>query len=272
MMSDLELAGYSPATKQTYVACIRAFAEFHKRSPAEMGNEEIRAWVGYLREDRNLGPQRLGQHFAALKFLYTKTLGRLEEVSFLSWPKKADRLPIVLSLEEVESLLGNLLSPKYRVFFTTVYAAGLRYTEASRLETRDINATRSVIHVRGKGNKERLVVLSPRLLVILRAYWQRVRPPAPWLFTSSKGGPLDPATARDALRLAAIRAGLDKKVTPHVLRHSFATHLLEGGTDLRVIQVLLGHTDIRTTTRYVRVATNVIAKTTSPLDRIRTSD
>ncbi len=144
----------------------------------------------------------------------------------------------VLSADEVEKLLRALEQPKYRVFFTLVYAMGLRLREASRLETRDIDAARGVIHVRhtnAKRKKERFVMLSPRLLVILREYWALTRPAAPWLFASSKGNPLSADMARRALKLAAAKAGVEKKVTPHVLRHSFATHLLEGGTDLRVI-------------------------------------
>jgi site-specific recombinase XerD len=161
------------------------------------------------------------------------------------------------------------------VFFATVYATGLRLGEACRLETRDIDAARGVIHVRqAKGHKERFVMLSPRLLAILRAYWSLeqppAQPPAPWLFASRRGRCLDADWARAALRLAARKAGIDKKVTPHALRHSFATHLLEGGTDLRVIQVLLGHESIKTTTRYARVSTELIGKTPSPIERVKT--
>lgn len=142
-------------------------------------------------------------------------------------------------------------------------------SEACELQIRDVDAARGVIVVRhGKGNKERLVGLSPRLLGILRAYWKQERPAAPWLFSSRTGGPLRDDAARMALSRAAIEAGIDKHVTPHVLRHSFATHLLDGGTDLRVIQVLLGHAHIHSTTRYARVSTGLIAKTESPLDRL----
>jgi site-specific recombinase XerD len=209
---------------------------------------------------------------AALKFLYTKTLWRPEAVSFLSWPSDPQKLPTVLAIGEVERLLGALERPKYRVFFTTVYATGLRIREACQLETRDIDAARGVVHVRhAKRKRERFVMLSPRLLSILRAYWALERPPAPWIFAASTSARhLRPDTARKALKLAVAKAGLEKKVTPHVLRHSFATHLLEGGTDLRVIQVLLGHNTIKTTTRYARVSTELIAKTPSPLEQLKT--
>lgn len=269
MMQDLELGGYSPVTRKAYVDCIRMLAKFHGRSPADLSQAEIRAWVQHL-TDKKQSPQRLRQHFAALRFLYGKTLGKPTLVSFLSWPQDPHRLPVVLSGEEVSGLLGALATPRFAVFFTTVYAAGLRIGEACRLETRDIDAARGVIHVRGaKGGKERLVMLSPQLLGLLRTYWKQVRPPAPWLFASRTGTHLAADVARKALKRAASEAGLNnKKVTPHVLRHSFATHLLERGTDLRVIQVLLGHSSIKSTTRYAHVAAGMIKKTSSPLEHL----
>jgi integrase/recombinase XerD len=268
MMQDLGLAGYAAQTRRVYVSCIAALTRFAGRSPAELGQEDIRRWMEHLARS-GISQQRLNQHAAALRFFYTKTIYRPEVVSFVSSPSGPERLPMVLSAEEVEKILGALQTLKYRVFFTTVYGTGLRLHEACRLETGDIDAARRVIHVRhGKGDKDRLVMLSPRLLHILREYWRVERPPQPWLFASRMGGPLNDATARHALRLATATAGLGKRVTPHVLRHSFATHLLEQGTELRVIQVLLGHSQIRTTTRYVRVATSLIAKTASPLDKL----
>jgi integrase/recombinase XerD len=267
MMQDLKLAGHAHKTQKTYVECIGHFAQFCW-SPEQADQTVVRAWVEKLQKSQ-VGSQRLRQHFAALKFLYGKTLARPEQVAFLSWPKDAKRLPEVLTEEQVSKLLDALESPKYRVFFTTLYATGLRLREASHLETGDIDAARGVIHVRqGKGNRERLVMLSPRLLVILRAYWKQERPQKPYLFPTKAGKPLDPDFARRVLHKAAKAAGL-KKVTPHVLRHSFATHLLDSGAELRVIQVLLGHDSIRTTTRYARVSTALLAKTKSPLDRMR---
>lgn len=272
MVHDLELAGYVPKTKTTYVNAVRDFAAHFRRSPAELGADEVRSWIDHLTKEAAVGPQRIRQHMAALKFLYTKTLWKPEAVSFLAWPSDPQTLPTVLAAAEVERLLAALERPKYRVFFTMVYATGLRIREACQLETRDIDAPRGVIHVRqAKGHKDRFVMLNPRLLAILRAYWALERPPAPWLFAAGQNGRhLVPDTARKALKLAAAKAAVDKKVTPHVLRHSFATHLLEGGTDLRVIQVLLGHSSIKTTTRYARVSTALIGKTPSPIERIKT--
>lgn len=269
MVQDLELGGYSPLTKKAYVKCIELFARFHRRSPADMGQPEIRAWVEHLLSLKQ-SSQRLRQHIAALRFLYAKTLAKPALVSFLSWPKNQEPLPVVLSVEEVSQLLDALEKPRFAVFFTTVYATGLRISEACRLETRDVDAARGVIHVRcGKGGKERLVMLSPQLLTLLRAYWKQERPAAPWLFAARTGAHLDPDVARHAFKRALAKTTIDKrKVTPHVLRHSFATHLLERGEQLRVIQVLLGHARIASTTRYARVSTAVIAKTTSPLEHL----
>jgi site-specific recombinase XerD len=270
MMHDLRLAGLAKDTQERYLSSIKQFEQFHERSAADMCQDEVRAWVQRL-EASGIGASRLNQHFAALKFAFRKTLGRAQDVAFLSTPKRPKRLPTVLAAEQVEHLLEALELPKFRVLFTTIYATGMRISEGCALETGDIDAARGVIDVRhGKGDKERLVQLSPRLLTILRTYWLHQRPPAPYLFTGRTGRPLNQDVARDAMRLAAASVGLDRrKVTPHVLRHSFATHLLDGGTDLRIIQVLLGHESIETTTRYLRVSTALLTKTQSPLERLR---
>jgi len=271
MMQDLDLAGYAVATRRHYVYSIAQFARFHGKSPANLGQPEVRAWVEHLRtREPKLGPQRLRQHFAALRFLFGKTLGRPEVTSFLSWPKDRQKLPVVLSEQQVHRLLGAFETPRMRMFFMTVYAAGLRIGEACQLETGDIDAERGVIRVRhGKGGKERLVMLSPRLLVLLRAYWKQERPAAPWLFAGRTGHHLAPDVAREAFKQAAATAKLGNHLTPHVLRHSFATHLLEAGTELRVIQVLLGHDSISSTTRYASVSVGMLAKIKSPIERLK---
>lgn len=267
MVHDLELKGYAAGTVACYVAAAQDFADFFPgRSPARLGQGDVRRWVEHL-EGSGIGPQRLRAHFAALRFLYGKTLGRPELVSFLSWPRERERLPVILSPDEVGRLLESFDTLKYRALFATVYATGLRISEACQLRTSDVDAARGVIHVRhGKGGKERLVTLSDRLLATLRAYWRAVRPPAPFLFQNASGGPVHREVARAALARAARAAGISKRVTPHTLRHCFATHLLESGTDLRVIQVLLGHSSLRTTSRYARVSAKLVARTASPLD------
>jgi len=268
MIDDLELGGYAKGTVCHYTSSIRAFAKFHRRCPSQMGQEEIRTWIQHLRS-RPIGPQRLRMHFAALKFLYKKTIGRPEVVAFLSWPADPKHLTVVLDTNEVVRLIEAFQKLKYRIFFTTIYATGMRISEACRIETSDIDAARGVIQVRhAKGRKERLSMLGPKLLEILRDYWRHERPKAPYLFTNKYGRPLRADAARDAFKLAVARAGLTKRVTPHTLRHCYATHMLEQGTDLRVIQVLLGHASLRATTRYARVSTKLIANTPSPLDSL----
>jgi len=267
LAQDLELAGHSVSTQRIYLAAVCAFATFRGRALADMDQDDVRAWI-YELLARGLSAQRLRQHFSALKFLYSRTLGRPGVTSFLSWPKDERRLQVVLTAQDVARLLRGLLDPKYRVFFTLLYATGLRLNEACQLRTDDIDAEHGLVHVRrGKGGKERAVMLTPRLLNALRTYWRFVRPPSPWLFASGRGTHLNAEVARLALKRAAVVAGLTK-VTPRVLRHSFATHLLEAGTDLRVIQVLLGHESIRTTARYTRVSLEMISNTPSPFDRL----
>jgi integrase/recombinase XerD len=266
MAQDLELAGYANRTKQAYLASVRGLETFHGCAAADLKHDQLRQWVQHL-VGSGRSPQRLRQHFAAIKFLYARTLGRPSETAFLSWPAARERMPVVLSPGEVAALLNALRLPKYRVFFTLVYATGMRLAEACQLETADIDGERGVIRIRhSKGGRERLVMLSQRLLAMLRAYWRFTRPAAPYLFTARTGKPLHPEVARNALSAAATAANLGKRVTPHVLRHSFATHLLERGVDIRVIQVLLGHMSIRTTARYTRVSAEVIARTMSPFD------
>ena len=268
MMQDLQAAGYAERTCGVYVGAAKEFVAFHGRRAEEMGQDEVRQFMGYQRNVREVGPSRIKQYLAGLKFLYAKTLGRPEAVSFICWPRQASRLPTVLGMPEVRALLDALQTPKYRVAVTTMYATGMRIGEVCGMQTGDIDASRKVILVHGKGNKERLAMMSDRLLLTLRTYWKQERPAAPYLFTNETGQPIDPNAVRKALALATTQAGIAKHVTPHVLRHSFATHLLENGTDLRTIQVLLGHASIRSTTIYTRVSADVIARTTSPLDRL----
>lgn len=273
MMKDLARAGYVDTTQSTYVGCINAFVEFHDgRDPSEMKQPEVRAWVEHLTDHADIGHSRQKQHFSALKFLYAKTLGRSEAVSFLVYRRGPEPLPQVVSREQVQQLLEALRLPKYRMLFTTIYAVGLRISEACHLTTGDIDAARDVIHVCGKGNKERLVPLGGRLLTQLRSYWSRERPEAPWLFTAKSGGPVSRKRAHEALQRVARQVGLTGRICPHVLRHSCATHLLEAGTDLRVIQALLGHASIRSTMRYTRVSRKLLAKAPSVLEPLSQTD
>lgn len=269
MMQDLELAGYSPETKRAYVATIRNLVAFHNgKSPMRLGQEDLRRWVEHL-QIQGLSAPRRRQLFPALRFFFAKTLGRPHLVAFLTMPGSRTPLPEFLSAEEVGEVLEAMQVVKYRILFTLIYATGLRVSEACVLKTTDVDAKRGVLHVRhGKGDKARLVILSSRLLVLLRKYWAAERPPKPWLFASQSGRSIDPHTARGALRLAAAQALRGKHVTPHMLRHSFATHQLESGTDLRVVQAMLGHAQISTTAHYTRVSTDTMKRAADTLEKL----
>ena len=263
---DLQMAGKAGGTIQQYLSSLRGFEAFLGQDASQGHQDDIRGWVDHLRR-QPIGPARLRCHYSALTFLFRKTLGQPEKVAFISMPKSDTPLPTVLTPAEVKRVLDSFTTAKYRTFFTLIYATGLRIREASQLETGDIDAIHQVIRVRhGKGGRERLVPLNRRLYGILRIYWGHERPTRPWLFTSESGKPLCHATARMALLKASAVAGIGKVVTPHMLRHSFATHLLEQGTDLRKIQVVLGHGSIKSTTIYTQVSAKEIASLRSPLE------
>ena len=263
---DLQMAGKAPGTIQQYLASIRGFEAFLGQEMDLATTDEIRTWVGHL-QCQPIGAARLRCHYSALTFLYRKTLGQPEKVAFISMPRSDAPLPVILTPAEVQRVLGSFTTAKYRAFFTLIYGTGLRINEATLLQTYDLDATQQVIHVRhAKGGRERLVPLGRRLVVALRTYWMHERPTQPWLFTSKAGHPICHETARRALLCASAVAGIGKVVTPHMLRHAFATHLLEQGTDLRRIQVVLGHGSIRSTTIYTQVSAKEIASMRSPLE------
>ncbi len=264
MAWDLKFAGRAERTRKVYLADVRAFVAFHGQSPEQLGQPEVRAWVEHLIA-RGTSPSRLRQHLSALVFLYRKTLGQPQAVSFFSWPKDAERLPVVLSVLEVARLLEAVPGATYRMLFRTMFASGLRSQEACRLRVGDLDGERGVIHVLGKGGRERQAALQPLLLEALRGYWRAERPVPPWLFTGRLGKPLDADQARKVFKAAVRASGLTKRATPHSLRHTYATLPMEQGTDLRVIQCLLGHGSIRSTERYLPVATHLLAASADPL-------
>jgi site-specific recombinase XerD len=269
MVQDLEMAGYAKGTKQQYLGTATRFVKRFMRPPEQLGQDELRTFVAEL-GGSGIGASALKVHVAGLKFLYEKTLARPQEVAWMSWPRPPRGLPRVLDVTEVVALLGAMRTALYRSVALVMYGAGLRISEAIGLQVGDIDAARGVIRVRrGKGSKPREVMLSPKLLAALRTYWRAARPALPYLFASPRTGkPVQARTVRTAMHRARQEAGLRKHVTPHMLRHSFATHLLESGTDVRVIQHLLGHADVGTTMRYTRVSTAMVASTKSPVDRL----
>ena len=268
MTEDMQVRNFSPHTQNSYVQQVSLFARHFSKSPEIMGREEIRSYQVYLTNEKKLAPSSILIAVSALRFLYKVTLHRdwcFEDI--IPAPKKPQTLPIVLSPEEVLQFLSCVQSVKHRTILTVCYAAGLRISEAVRLKVADIDSERMVIHVAlGKGQKDRYVMLSQKLLQILRAWWP-VHKPKQWLFPGDR---VDSCISSDAVELACQKAhqrcGIAKPVTPHSLRHSFATHLLESGTDVRTIQLLLGHRSLATTARYLRIANTKVCSTTSPLD------
>jgi site-specific recombinase XerD len=264
----MQVRNLSPHTQASYVQQVSLFARYFNKSPELLGPEEIRAYQVYLTNEKKLAPSSILIAVSALRFLYKVTLHRdwtLEDI--IPAPKKPQKLPVVLSPEEVLYFLDCVAGLKHRTILTTCYAAGLRISEAIRLQCTDIDSQRMVIRVeQGKGQKDRYVMLSPRLLETLRNWWRATKP-KPWLFP---GDIPDDHIHREAVELACQKArqrcAITKPITPHSMRHAFACHLLESGTDVRTIQLLMGHRSLATTARYLRIATTKVCSTTSPLD------
>lgn len=272
MDGDLRLRGLSEVTRAEYLRCAKQFVAYFRLSPELLGAEDVRRYLLHLVEERHFSPANMKIHIAAIKFLYAVTLNRPDVVDKVRFPKVPLKLLDIPSPSEVAAVLSELKSPMYRTLLFCAYGAGLRVSEACKLCVGDIDSKRMVIIVRdGKGGRDRYAMLSPVLLEALRSYYKQARPPQPYLFQGRIPGKPAPAEGvQTALRMALHRSGVSKRITPHSLRHAFATHSLESGTDLRVIQVLLGHANIRTTVRYVHVSTSTIAATRSPLDAIAT--
>ena len=275
MLADLELRRYAESTKYKYLQCAKNFVAHFMRPAEDLGEDEVRGFVLHLVREEKASPTVQKMHVAAIRFLYTHTLRRPEVVHWLPWPKVPRTLPVVLSGTETLALLEAVESPKYRAVLMCAYGAGLRVSEACALTPADIDSKRMLIHVRrGKRGRDRYVMLGQRLLETLRIWWCVERPARDgYLFAGSTADRhISRHTVKKVLKKAAVAAGVEKRVTPHVLRHSFATHLLEAGTDIRVIQALLGHGSIRTTTRYTHVSAEHVGRTKSPLDLLGTEE
>lgn len=271
MREDLLLKAYSPHTQKSYLRCARHFASHYMRSPQEMGEKEIRGFLLHLVRDRKASPATQDMYVNDLKFLYTVTLKRPEVVKDISHPKRPQTLPVILSQEEVLRIFESIRSVKYKAIITTAYAAGLRVSEVCGLRIADIDSQRMRIHVRaGKGKKDRYVMLGESLLALLRQYYKAARPQGEYLFPGQKPHrPLCTTSVIRVLRRVIRETGLTKRVTMHTLRHCFATHLLEAGTDIRILQVLLGHSSISTTLRYTHITDRLFQKLVSPMDMIQ---
>jgi len=267
MTEDMTLRNRAPRTIRAYTGDVADFARYFHAPPDRLGPEHVRSYLLHLLQERQASWDVYRQARLALRFFYTVTLGREWVVARVACPKAPKKLPVVLSTDEMARFLDALKNPKHRALLMTAYACGLRLSEVARLRVEDIDSARMVIHVRqGKGQKDRDVMLSPRLLAVLRDYW-KLRRPGPFLFPGrTPDRPVSVRTVQMVCQHALAASGLGKHVHMHTLRHSFATHLLESGTDLRTIQVLLGHRSFSSTARYLHITTAALKSTRSPFD------
>jgi integrase/recombinase XerD len=270
MIDDMQLRNLAARTQKNYIAHVAGFAKYFGKSPDELDIEAVRQYQLYLLNQRKLSPESVNQYVSSVKFLYLTTLEMPWTSEYFPRVRRPHKLPVVLSQEEVLAFFDNVPSLKYRAALMVCYGAGLRISEAVALRVSDIDSERGLLRVeQGKGHKDRYAMLSPRLLDVLRRYYRATRPQGCYLFPSwRKEQHLGTTSLQLACREAALRAHIAKRVTVHTLRHSFATHLLENGTDIRIIQVLLGHSRIDTTARYAAVSPQVVAATVSPLDKL----
>ncbi|RWB93498.1 site-specific integrase [Mesorhizobium sp.] len=275
MIEDMNVRGFTEDTRRDYIRCVKRFAAFIGRSPDAATAEDLRRFQVHQTES-GMRPPDINSSVSALRFFFTVTLDRPDLSRRLAIVHQPRKLPLMLSGEEVARLLEAAPGPKYKAALGTAYGAGLRVSEVAALKVTDIDSARMLIRVeQGKGRKDRHAMLSPHLLKLLRAWWREgkrrgVMLPRGWLFPGRN--PVTPLSSRQlnrAVHAAAEAAEIRKRVTPHALRHSFATHLLEQDIDIRIIQVLLGHAKLDTTALYARVATNTIRTVMSPLDRIK---
>ncbi len=275
MLDELQRRNYAKTTAEAYIRALRDFAAYYRLPPDRLGPEQIRHYQLHLMRDKGLSPKTVKQHMAAMKFFYIHTLKRSFRWDQLPYPKCTERLPVILSLEEVRQMIDATSSLFHRAILMTLYSTGMRRAELTRLRIDDVDSKRMVIHIlQGKGGKDRDVPLSQTLLTTLREYYRCMKPQN-YLFPSSHrrtGLFISPRGVFELCRAAARRAGINKKVGPHTLRHSFATHLLESGADLRTIQLLLGHASLNHTTVYLHLSQRHIRACPNPLDGLGVCD
>jgi integrase/recombinase XerD len=272
MLAELTLRGLAPKTIEAYVSCARTFIAFHMRPPAELGTEHVRAWLLSLITEKGLSPSSVNVAIAALRFLFTVTLQRPEVMASIRATRLHHSEPDVLSGSEVARLLKHAPGPKYRAIFMLLYGGGLRLGEVIRLRPADIDSARMVVHLRDTKNRhDRIVPLSKRMLSALRDWWKVRRAQGPYLFPSHDGlAAIGRDIVQRTVRRTATAAGITKRVYPHLLRHAFATHLLELGTDLRTVQILLGHRTLQSTARYTHLTEARRKTLRSPLEALGT--
>src|SRR5262252_8943586 len=273
MIEELQLRNYAPNTITVYIRCVAQFAQHFRLSPHRLGLEHIRQYQLFLVRQKKVSWPLFNQTVCALRFFYHRVLHRDWMIEHIPYPRHEEKLPVVLSPAEVAAVFEATRNLKHRTILMTIYAAGLRVSELTHLRVADIDSQRQVICVRqGKGRKDRQVMLSPKLLEVLRIYWKSYRPTV-WLFPGeSAEHPVSSETVRRICQQAGAAAHLSKRISPHTLRHCFATHLLEDEIDLRRIQILLGHRNLKTTAKYLHVSNLAVRTTVSPLDRLPDSD
>lgn len=272
MKMDMELKNLSIRTISTYLGWMKDFTLHYGRSPKELGDDDIRNYLYYLLKEKKVAQSSINQAYSALKFFYATTLGRTWNEGKIPRSRVPKKLPVVLAKEEVQSLFSSTQNLKHRTILMTIYSGGLRISEATHLKPTDIDSKRMTIKVRGKGDKERYTLLGEKALEILRTYWKLYHP-SEWLFPSTiSDQPLNSSTVQRAFYKSLSLSGIKKKASVHTLRHSFATHLLESGTDLYYIQRLLGHTTAKTTSVYLHVGRKDLIKVKSPIDLLEDSD
>ena len=273
MLDELQRRNYSPNTVRSYIHSVEDFSKYFHRSPERLGPSHIREYQVHLFRDRKLSPASIQSRCAALRFLFVKALRRPYLLDKIPFPKRPKKLPTVLSPEEVARLIDSARNLMHRTMLMTLYATGLRRAELCHLKVSDIDSERMVIHVhQGKGSRDRDVLLTPKLLETLREYWRWMKPKT-YLFPGTVKNwradvPINEKNVWRAVAEAAKQAGIKKHVSPHTLRHSFATHMLEAGADLRTIQLLLGHSSLETSTVYLHLSRRHLQTTPSPLEAI----
>ena len=277
MLEELQRRNYAQTTVDAYIHAVEQFATHFKRRPDRLTVDHLRTYQAYLLRDRKLGPRTVRLHVAALRFFFVKTLRRRYLLDDTPYPKAPRRLPTILTVEEVARLIDGARTLTDRTMLMVLYSTGMRNAEMRSLQVRDIDSRSRLIHIqRGKGGRDRYVPLSATLLETLRVYWRWMKPKT-WLFPGTIAGwradkPITPKVVWDACQSAATRAQIEKRVSAHVLRHSYATHLLEAGADLRTIQLLLGHVKLEHTVIYLHLSRRHLQAVTNPLDTMAVSE
>ena len=277
MLEELQRRNYSQTTVTSYIKIVAAFAKHFQQPPDQLGPEEIRQYQLYLLKERKQGIRTVGAQTAALRFFFCKTLKRHYPVEEVPYPRAPRKLPIILTQEEAVRLIDSASNLFHRTMLMTLYSTGMRRAELCHLRVADIDSVRMLIHIRhGKRNRDRDVPLSPKLLETLREYWRWMHPKT-YLFPGTEDGwradkPITPKVLWEACREAAQAAGITKRIYPHLLRHSFATHLLENGADLPTVQLLLGHSDLKATSIYLHLSERHLKAAGTPIDKAEFSE